>query len=148
MSSITLSPNSAGTAQFTIAAPGTNTNRTLTLPDASSTLATTADVTAGDATQIGVGQTWQSPTRAKDTVYQNTTGKPIMALVSITRTSTAVGRFEVSTDNVTWVNICAIPTGATGAGQSEISAIIPNNIYYRLNETSAGITVQTWAELR
>lgn len=38
MSQIVLSPNAAGTAQFTIAAPGTNTNRTLTLPDATGTL--------------------------------------------------------------------------------------------------------------
>ena len=45
MSSITLSPNASGTAIFTVAAPGTSTNRTLTLPDASTTLVGT------DATQ-------------------------------------------------------------------------------------------------
>lgn len=40
MSTIALSPNAAGTAQFTIAAPGTSTNRTLTLPDTTGTVAT------------------------------------------------------------------------------------------------------------
>ena len=34
MSSITLSPNASGTAIFTVAAPGTSTNQTLTLPEA------------------------------------------------------------------------------------------------------------------
>ena len=38
MSSITLSPNAAGTATFTLASPGTNTNRTITLPDGTTEL--------------------------------------------------------------------------------------------------------------
>lgn len=42
MSSISLSPNASGSAQFTIAAPGTNTNRTLTLPDEAGTVLTSA----------------------------------------------------------------------------------------------------------
>jgi hypothetical protein len=46
MSKIALSPNASGTGTFSIASPGTNTDRTLTLPDASGTLATTADIPA------------------------------------------------------------------------------------------------------
>jgi hypothetical protein len=46
MSKIALSGNASGTGTFTFAAPGTNTDRTLTLPDASGTLATTADIPA------------------------------------------------------------------------------------------------------
>jgi hypothetical protein len=38
MSKITLAPNASGTAVFTVAAPGTSTNQTLTLPDATATL--------------------------------------------------------------------------------------------------------------
>lgn len=38
MSSIALSPAATGTAQFTVASPATNTNRTITLPDATTTL--------------------------------------------------------------------------------------------------------------
>lgn len=38
MSKIALSPNASGTALFTIASPATNTDRTLTLPDAAGTL--------------------------------------------------------------------------------------------------------------
>lgn len=40
MSSIKLAPNASGTGEFTIAAPNTNTDRTLTLPDSSGTIAT------------------------------------------------------------------------------------------------------------
>jgi microcystin-dependent protein len=44
MSKIALSPNASGTGTFSIASPGTNTDRTLTLPDATGTVATTADI--------------------------------------------------------------------------------------------------------
>lgn len=40
MSSIKLAPNASGTGALTIAAPNTNTDRTLTLPDSSGTIAT------------------------------------------------------------------------------------------------------------
>ena len=45
MSRITLAPNASGTGTLTLAAPNTNTDRTLTLPDATTTLVGT------DATQ-------------------------------------------------------------------------------------------------
>lgn len=38
MSNIALTPNASGTGTFTIAAPNSNTNRTLTLPDTSGTM--------------------------------------------------------------------------------------------------------------
>lgn len=38
MSKITLSANASGTAIFTVAAPATSTNQTLTLPDATGTV--------------------------------------------------------------------------------------------------------------
>jgi hypothetical protein len=39
MSKISLAPDASGTGIFTIASPGTSTNRTITLPDATGTLA-------------------------------------------------------------------------------------------------------------
>jgi hypothetical protein len=45
MSKIALTPNASGTGTFSIASPGTNTDRTLTLPDATGT------VVLADATQ-------------------------------------------------------------------------------------------------
>ena len=53
MSKIALTPNASGTGTFTFAAPGTNTDRTLTLPDASGTLATTADIPDAGTTLLG-----------------------------------------------------------------------------------------------
>jgi hypothetical protein len=41
MSKISLAPDASGNGIFTIASPGTSTNRTLTLPDATGTLALT-----------------------------------------------------------------------------------------------------------
>ena len=47
MSKISLKPNSAGTANFEIAAPATNTDRTFTLPDEDGTLATAENIPSG-----------------------------------------------------------------------------------------------------
>lgn len=51
MSQIVIAPNALGTAQFTIAAPGTSVNQTITLPDATTTLVGT------DATQTLTNKT-------------------------------------------------------------------------------------------
>lgn len=53
MSQIVLSSNVSGTAQFTIAAPGTNNDRTVTLPDASGTL---LESSAPTVNQLNGGQ--------------------------------------------------------------------------------------------
>ena len=53
MSKIALSGNASGTGTFTFAAPGTNTDRTLTLPDASGTLARTADIPSVNPFTLG-----------------------------------------------------------------------------------------------
>ena len=58
MSQITLSANASGTAIFTVAAPGTSTNQTLTLPDATTTLVGT------DATQTLTNKTISGSTIA------------------------------------------------------------------------------------
>ena len=61
MSSIKLESNASGTGIFTIASPNSNTNRTLTLPDATGTIITTAGgaaisgTTGAFTTTVGVG---------------------------------------------------------------------------------------------
>ena len=47
MSSIKLSPNASGTGAFTIAAPNSNTDRTLTLPDATGTIQVSGNAISG-----------------------------------------------------------------------------------------------------
>jgi hypothetical protein len=85
--------------------------------------------------QIGVGQTWQTPSRTgSSTSYQNTTGRPIQVSVR------GAGNFQVSVNNSTWVTIAA----EDGSDLCDCQAVIPNNHYYRL--TGAGGTF--WRELR
>jgi hypothetical protein len=50
MSKVALSGNASGTGTFTIASPNSNTDRTLTLPDAAGTLTTSEAVTAAGYT--------------------------------------------------------------------------------------------------
>jgi len=47
LSKISLQPNASGTGTFTLAAPDSNTNRTLTLPDEAGTVATVENLPAG-----------------------------------------------------------------------------------------------------
>lgn len=133
MSAIAVSPSATGTGTVTIAAPATNTNRTLTLPDAAGTVATTLDA-------IGVGQTWQNvkASRTTGTSYQNTTGSPIM--VFITTDATADRLVQVSVDNTTWITL-----GTTAAVKVSHSFVVPNNWYYRINNST---TIVNWSELR
>lgn len=53
MSQIKLSSNPSGTGIFTLESPATNTNRTLTLPDNTGTILTTASTIAGTGPAFG-----------------------------------------------------------------------------------------------
>ena len=106
---------------------------------------------------IGVGQTWTDVTssRAKATEYQNTTGKPIMISISFTTAFTHRGQLQVSsTSGSGFITIADADGGdyysasATTAHYANITAIIPNNIYYKLSESNSTLTVQVWTELR
>lgn len=86
---------------------------------------------------IGHGQTWQNVTgsRAKDVVYQNTTGRPIMVAIKQVNN---VRTLYVSADNVTFIEV-----GWTGVTTQGVTAIVPPNHYYKFNENPG-----YWAELR
>lgn len=69
MSQISLSPNAAGTAIFTVAAPGTSTNRTITLPDSTTTLVGTADFASQAQAEAGTDNTTlMTPLRAAQAI--------------------------------------------------------------------------------
>lgn len=95
---------------------------------------------------LGVGQTWQDLTasRSSGVSYQNLTGRPIQVIVSQENSAgnNAVD-LEVSTNGTTWVMICQSMSNSGGRGV--VSAVIPNNIYYRATLT---IALLRWAELR
>jgi len=103
MSKVVITGNASGTGDFTIAAPNSNTDRTLTLPDEAGTVLTSASSLAaanlsdnsitsakltGDAVPIGAGQTWQNVTRTTGTTYYNTTGRTICFSVNFSGANT------------------------------------------------------------
>lgn len=96
--------------------------------------------TAIAATAVGVGQTWQNVagSRAAGTSYQNTTGKPIMVVIRGNTNSTHY--LQVSTDNSTWISVAS-----TLAANANLSAMVPDDHYYRLQ---SGATFLGWSELR
>jgi hypothetical protein len=97
-----------------------------------------ANVSFRDANAIGSGQTWQEPTRAKGTTYQNTTGRPIMVFVQGENYT-----FEVGPDGSTWLGL----TGSGAGGFDRATwAVIPDATYYRARNDGSGSLI--WKELR
>jgi hypothetical protein len=110
---------------------------TPTVDDNTAKLATTAFVKSkSEADSIGVGQTWQDVTasRAANVTYTNTTGKPIMVVIS--ETDNNVG----ATLTVNGVIVCY---ATTSANDVPMSAIVPNNGTYIFNAAFIH-----WVELR
>jgi hypothetical protein len=103
-----------------------------------------AYVDAGDASQIGVGQTWQTVTRVAGTAYQNTTGRPIQVVMNFDG-DFMNATFQVSQDNSTWLTVYT--DGGDGGPAGGPSIIIPNGYYYRAT-VSGGATIAAWVELR
>ena len=97
--------------------------------------------TVASASGIGVGQTWRNVTndRAKETPYQNTTGKPIMVVVL--PASYNIVTLYVSSDNINWVNIGI--GSAFGSSDNSIGGIVPVQHWYKTSGNH-----RNWAELR
>ncbi len=90
---------------------------------------------------IGVGQSWSDVTssRAVNTTYTNTTGKPIQIIVTTANWNNA-GSFELVLDGVSVTSF----GNQDGYNQSKpISAIVPNGSTYRVNGSFT-----KWSELR
>lgn len=90
---------------------------------------------------IGYGQIWQTVTRAVSTTYYNTTGRPIMAMISM----------SIPTGGGATVQINGISVGSWSNQASAIltplTLIIPPGAPYIVN-VSGGSTLNTWTELR
>jgi hypothetical protein len=104
MSKVALSGNASGTGTFTIASPNSNTDRTLTLPDAAGTLTTSEALTAaGYTTSAAVltqfNATGSAPVYAcRAWVYFNGTGTvPIRASGNVSSiTDRGTGAYTVN----------------------------------------------------
>ena len=134
---------------------GTSANNLVQL-DANAKLPAVDGSALTGVSSIGVGQSWTDVTssRAKDTEYQNTTGKPIMISVTFTTAFTAIGQISVSSSSGSGFVVIASADGGdyyTGTAQTShqtnISLIIPNNIYYKLTGNNTTLALVAWAEL-
>ena len=101
---------------------------------------------------LGVGQTWQLPTRVIGTSYQNTTGKPIQVCFSFepsNNAGTTQITAEVSTNGTTWIDIIHTRNANDDdLNYGTMSFIVPNNTYYRITRGGNNIASSIWAELR
>ena len=96
---------------------------------------------------IGVGQTWQSPSRAASVTYTNTTGRSIEVMVQCGNGTSG----NSSTDFNLVINGLTIQAHGMYAGTDVglVVFIVPNNVTYRINIiNSAGATIGNWFELR
>ena len=99
-------------------------------------------------TGVGIGQSWSDQTSSRatnGTVYQNTTGSPIQVSISAGMGGGGVARFQVSSDNNTFVNASAV---SDVNNEVSFGGIVPNNHYYKLVVVSGSISLDFWSELR
>ncbi len=94
-------------------------------------------------TSIGVGQTWQTPSRSLSTSYTNSTGKPIQVIAAVYAQGST--RCRAIVDGVTVVesltqDCCGVPQ----ISYFPLSFIVPNGSTYQCQ----GGGLNTWAELR
>jgi len=101
---------------------------------------------------LGVGQTWQDvmSARSAGTIYQNTSGKPIMvAPQGWARYSFCEG--QVSADNSNWITPPR-PEKIVNSDTTYYFAypmfVVPPGHYYRLTQGSSFLGTQAWLELR
>jgi hypothetical protein len=104
----------------------------------------------GTASPIGAGQTWQNllASRAVNTVYTNSSGKPIQ--VSIVVNESRVGEYSRARLQVDSINVAVASSfySVNGNGNT-VTAIVPNGSTYQLIPDEAAFDVLIyWAELR
>ena len=140
MSKIALSGNASGTGTITLASPNTDTDRTLTLPDSTGTVLSSA------STFAGTNQTWQdvSASRSSGVTYTNSTDFPIQ--VSVASGGTGINTVvDISVDGVE-VARAQSPTVSGQTVRSFVTAVVPAGSTYVVTRTGGSFIV--WAELR
>lgn len=160
MSNITLAPNAAGAATFTLAAPGTDTNRTINLPDASTTLVGT------DAAQTLSNKTIQGGTIQSGTAQASISGTSIdftgipswakrvtVLMNGVSTNGTSPIQLQVGSGSISvtgYVSAAAAING--GTGQTSSATGLPLTITLTAASTQTGkatlelIGSNTWVE--
>jgi len=112
MSKIALTPNASGSGTFTIAAPNSDTDRTLTLPDEAGTLLTTSSdvltsassINGANVTGLYVGKHFFHAYRSTDQSLSNNTNTVAVFNTEVADVSsaynTSTGKFTVPEDGL------------------------------------------------
>jgi hypothetical protein len=93
----------------------------------------------------GSGQTWQDMTisRLIGTTYTNSTGKPIIAIISFSTITNSINSAQISINGVAISFV--VNQGGTGSNCS-VQIVIPNGAVYIV--ANSGNTYLKWFELR
>lgn len=97
---------------------------------------------------FGSGQTIVNPSRSPNVVYQNTTGKPIFVIITITAANGSTGFYGLQAGPSTGHEITISSAGSTSGDTISLTlcGFIPANYYYVL--AGSGPSVVNWAEYR
>ena len=121
MSKIQLAPPASGTATFTIASPATNTDRTLTLPDATGTVAT-----LGTSLTLGTAQSSTSGTAIDFTGIPSWAKRVTVMFSGVSTSGTSYWQVRVgsgsfattgyaaSSSSIYGTNLAAVTSATTG----------------------------------
>ena len=145
-----LANNSVTSAKITSGAVGADELNVVGNGTAGQFLSSDGDGSMSWTTQtqgIGVGQTWQNVTasRALNTTYTNTTGRPIMISIYCAGQPNHC-EWELLVDGVQLGHQGVVSVASAGM-RATMSAIVPAGSTYRANNIlNAGL--QSWAELR
>lgn len=124
MSKISLTPNASGTGTFTIASPDSNTNRTLTLPDADGALLTADSLPSGGMTYdlLGTIATTSGSSVTLSgldlTVYKQLQ----FILDGVSGTETTVSNILLNGFEVTRLTVNGVTNNATGFGLVDLAS--------------------------
>lgn len=122
---------------------------TPTTPTAAVGTNTTQVASTSFATNAGVGspaQAWQGVSRALNTAYTNSTGRPIQVMAVISCPASPLSRFQVFING----NALTFGVGNGGSGSIDlpVSFIVPSGNTYSINTSSGSPSLQSWVELR
>ena len=127
MSKITLAPNASGTGTLTVAAPNTNTDRTLTLPDVTTTLVGT------DASQTLTNKTITGATVSGSTVD----GANPIGFKNVPPVGTKTSSYTLATGDVGKY----VQVGTSGAIVIPDATFAEGDAIVVFNNTSGNITI-------
>jgi trimeric autotransporter adhesin len=99
------------------------------------------------SSSIGISQSWSAQSRALATTYTNSTGRPIVALVTFQ--TVAVNNSYVSFSiNGTIVSYIGVASAATPSILMPFTIVIPSGATYRTDRVVGSPTINIWHELR